>query len=62
LIYEGNCLAAKSNGKDFVDKILKLIDDDVLRKNIGDRAKESAINHIQSKELYLENFKKAFSI
>jgi len=56
LIYEGNCLAAKSNGKDFADKILKLIDDDVLRKNIGDRAKESAINNIQSKEQYLDNF------
>lgn len=62
LVDGGSCLVSKSNKNDFADKILKLIDDDILRKNIGERAKESALKHIQTKDEYLENYKKAFLI
>lgn len=62
LIDGGSCLVAKDNPEDFSTKITQLLNDDILRQSLGGRAKESAINHLQSKERYLENFKKALSI
>lgn len=62
LIDGGNALVSKDNANDFSNQILKVLDDDVLRQSLGDRAKESALNYVQNKEQYLESFKKVFSI
>jgi glycosyltransferase involved in cell wall biosynthesis len=62
LVDGGSCLVAKDNPEDFSTKIIQLLDDDILRQSLGGRARESAVNHLQSEEQYLDNFKKAFSI
>lgn len=62
LIDGGNALVSKDDANDFSNQILKVLDDDVLRQSLGDRAKESALNYVQNKEQYLESFKKVFSI
>lgn len=62
LVDGGSVLTAKSAAADFAVKINQLLDDDGLRKNIGERAKEMASSHIKNKEQYLSDFKKAFTV